>query len=365
MKRLLVITTLLYACNSGNSTAASENPLGVLVECDEVIEEVVGYNADGELVERRKVAYVPVDDPLSARIVRCGYYYGSDDEVEADDPLSGAKCEAMGSVTFTPARDAVVECEVETDYPGEGTQRYGYERVYLRINQPEDTAPSSDSAFGVSVECDQWIEETSEVKTTQGGVYHRVNRRKVAYVPVEDPASLTITRCGEHRIYNGETYWSRTDCVANTQVTFTADSHAIVECEEEETTLETGDVYVYGYQQLYIHEDPDTRDRLTGLGVPVECDELLEWEFSPGTVHATEHRLSVAYLPVADPTSVTITRCGRYEISHIESTYSDACVSSKGVSFTEDFEVYVRCEEEGTGWLTSTRGYKRTYFRED
>jgi len=361
IRGLLGLAMLLGACGSESSTSVSENPLGVLVECDDVVEEVVGYNSEGDVVERRKVARVSVENPLSARVTRCDFYHAFDGEVVR----SGSGCYVEEATTLTPELDVVVECAKDIDSPGREVETYGYERVYLRTSEPEGgAAPPNGSPLGVPVRCNQSFVDAFE-RTAAGVVYDIVERRDVAYVPVEDPSSVVITRCGEHRIVNGETRWSRTDCVASTEVEFTADSRVFIECQAKTTNLDTGTVALYGYEQLYIHESPSPVDQPAGLGVLVECDQLREWEFDPGTVHATQHRSSFAHLPVADPTSVTITRCGEYTIENAESTYSDACVSSKGVGFTEDFEVYVRCHEERTGWLADTTGYQRIYYRAD
>ena len=74
--------------------------------------------------------------------------------------------------------------------------------------------------------------------------------------------------------------------------------------------------------------------------------------------------MSVAYLPVADPTSVTLTRCGGYTIRNGETNHSDVCVSSREVILSEDLEVFVECEYELTTFSRTT-GYQRIYYRVD
>jgi len=369
-KILGLIFLALCACGTESSTEETESPLGVLVECDEVIEEVGGQvcGADGCIgtrVTRHKVAYVPVEDPTSVTITRCGQYYGSQGGPLEPGTRNDFDCFVAGGlsgsgVTFTPDFRVYVECEREEtiDPPSSlyGSSVYGTERVYLRVS-PNRVAPANENPLGVPVECNDVVEESMP----DGDLV----RRNVAHVPVEDPTSVTITRCGEYYATDGRTTWSTTDCEANKSATFTADSHVVVECGDE--WMSGSGAHTHSYEQIYLRENTDAASRPSEspFGALVECDEVLEWEYAPGTAHATRHRLSVAYVPVADPTSVTITRCGEYKIAGNESTHSDACVSGKGASFTEDFEVFVLCEEERTGWLSDTHGYQSIYLRVD
>ena len=386
--RLVCLLTVFALSGCGESSGdvggqpASENPLGMLVECDQVIEEVIGYqppDPEDVIVRRHKVAVLPVADPASVTIVRCdGYYSHSDGPREEWTGVSGANCFVSGSwvvdrgIAFTPNFEVYVECEEEELWPDGSNQTYGNERVYIRTKLAE--APL-ENPLGVAVECNEVIETTSERYFDGYGMLESVERRKVAYVPVDDPTRVTVTRCGEFHAFNGTTNVSRSECVAAMETESSLDSNVIVECGME-TTYPVGWSYVNGGQggvgetghaYVYVRVDPSAPgdEPENPLGTLVECDEVLEWEFSPGTAHATLHRLSVAYVPVADPTSVTITRCGEYKITGDESTHSDACVSGEGASFTEDFEVYVKCEEERTGWLSGIKGYDRIYLRAD
>lgn len=361
-----LIFLALCACGTESSTEETESPLGVLVECDEVIEEVGGEvcgpdGCIGTLVTRHKVAYVPVEDPLSVTLTHCGMYEGSQGGPLEPPPRNYFDCVVGGGlsrsgVIFTPDFRVYVECEREETIGGTPSSVLGNERVYLR-ESPNRVASANENLLGVPVECNEVVEESMP----DGDVV----RRHVAYVPVEDPTSVTITRCGEYYVTDGRTTWSTTDCEANKSATFTADSHVVVECGDER--MSGSGAHTHSYEQIYLRENADAASRPSEspFGALVECDEVLEWEFSPGTAHATLHRLSVAYVPVADPTSVTITRCGEYKIAGNESTHSDACVSGEGAIFTEDFEVYVKCEQERTGWLSDIKGYDRIYLRAD
>ena len=155
---LLVLLALFAACGTESSTSGTENPLGMLIECDEVIDEVIGYvppNPEDEVVRRYRAAYVPVADPLSVTVTRCGIYIGQNGEWEEPSyGVGGVDCIVSDEVTFTPDFGAYVECQEEDIFPdGTGTG-YGARRVYLREN-PTRTVPSSDTPLGVPVDCDE------------------------------------------------------------------------------------------------------------------------------------------------------------------------------------------------------------------
>ena len=381
-----LIFLALCACGTESSTAGTENTLGVLVECDELIEEFIPSSPGPFNVRRHKVASVPVADPASVTISRCGDYSsenGGSREEWGRWSRSGTECYVAGSwvgsfgrrvVTFTPNFEVYVECEEEETYPSGNTQAYGSERVYIRT-KAEGTAPRAESPLGAAVECNEVVEETEE-QWQQGGILESVKRRKVAYVPVVDPTSVTVTRCGAYSAYDvgdGEVY-SKPDanCVASTEVVFTSDSRAVVECEDEQTYPAgwigyfggRGGFRRSGYEHVYIRVPEDgTRVAESPLGVPVECEEVLEWD-EP----FERWKWEVAYVPVADPTSVTVTRCGKYDIFDGELTQSDDCVASTTNSFTSDFEVFIDCELERTrhsDGAVRTPGYESIYYRVD
>lgn len=371
---VLILSAYVGACSSENPTVErSQNPLGELVECDDVIEEVVGVNYYGDVWRRRRVAYVPVEDPLTVRITRCDLYYYHDGEsiIGGESPL-GTDCYTNGGdfvatserpVTFTSDFEVEVECEVEESTPsqdGVDVQRYGGERTYVRTSPLQRRAGTED-VLGAPVECDERIVEDPGDSTSPKKV------RQVAYVPVADPGSVTITRCGWHRDSEGvKTVWNP-NCVAETEVEFTPDSRVLVECGTEHTYpvgLDLfdgqGGVDVIGYEEVYIREDPgpSAPPEESPFGAPIECDEVVEWE-NPG---GTRVRYSAAYLPVEDPMSVVITRCGAYGTGPGESTYRERCVSSKVLQLTPNLEVFVDCESQHGDRIT---GYSRIYYQED
>ena len=130
-------------------------------------------------------------------------------------------------MTFTPDFDVYVECEEEEIFSDGSTHTIGAERVYLRVS-PNRVASANENPLGVPVECNDVVEESMP----DGDLA----RRTVAYVPVEDPTSVTITRCGEYYATDGRTTWSTTDCEADKSATSTADSHVVVECKDEWTS---------------------------------------------------------------------------------------------------------------------------------
>lgn len=338
----------------GQGGAVIENPLGTLVECDQLIEDVISGDPTTEdaWVRRHRVTLFPVADPTSVTITRCDGYEATNGTLHPPSPYTGSKPEAnchtggswvyhgrqgLSGLTFTPNFEVYVECEEEDTRSGE-TSTIGARRVYVKTHPPDPTPPQA-SPLGVAVQCDEVTEE-SNVSWSD-----RVTRQRVATVPVDDPTAVAITRCGYYSTNQGTTYLSSADCDTSVATEITSDSEVIIECEEEATYpigvegTEFG-VATYGYEHVYLrlNADEESRPPANPLGVPVECDDVLEWELWPGTTGATRYRAAMTYLPVADPTSVTLTRCGE----------SNECVSRKSVSFTEDFEVYVECELEVT-----------------
>jgi hypothetical protein len=378
---------LLIGCGTGSSPEiVAENVLGTLVECDHVIEEVVGYsgpNPEDEIVRRHKVAVIPVADPNGVSIIRCGGYRAQDGGSREDtSSSSGADCHVSGSwvidgvTTFTPSFEVYVECEEEEIWPDGRTEIWGNDRVYLRTD-PSRSALWPQNPLGVAVECDQVIEEVEERYFGEGDARERlekVTRRNVAYVPVSDPTSVTVTRCGQYSTFdNGDEVFrdsSEPNCVANLSAIVTEDSHVVVDCGEERTypvgwsTINggRGAAVVIGWEHVYVRQGPEiaATSAENPFGELVQCDEVLEGETSAGSAY----RNQVAFLPVADPTRVTLTYCGVYEAG---SSDPDQCSARKGVAFTPDLEVYVRCESELTTQQGTviTSGYERVYFREE
>lgn len=352
----------------GQGGSATANPLGMLVECDQVIEEMLG----SETIVRRQVALLPVTDPTSVTITRCDTYEKINGELLV--PLhTGSKpdrdCYTSGSwafhhrtgfngLTFTPNSEVYVECEEENTFEDERTSTYGSGRVYVRTDL-EDRPPRVEKPLGVAVECDETIERTVRIRHADDEWVESVERRKVAYVPVEDPTAVAITSCGYYSAFDGALGRSSADCVTSLRAELTPEFEVIVECETETTYsigwsgLPQGGVGVTGYEHVYLRIDStEAIDALENpLGMLVECDETYEWQYSEDS----QYRESVAYLPVADPTSGTLTRCDE----------ADNCVVNKSVSFTDDFDVYVRCLYERTGRLPTTIGYDSIYYRVD
>jgi hypothetical protein len=267
----------------------------------------------------------------------------------------------FGGLTFTPNFEVYVECEEETTRAGE-TSSIGAGRVYVRAHAA-DSAARAESPLGLAVECDEVVERTLRRRNSDDEWIEAVERRKVAYVPVEDPTGVAITSCGYHSNFDGANLASSADCDTSLQAQLTPDFEVIVECETETTypvgwsSLPQGGVLVTGYEHVYLHVGSTESDDVpeNPLGLLVECDETYEWEFSSGTDSARQYRESVAYLPVADPTSVRLTRCDE----------SDGCVVSERVSFTDDFDVYVRCELEITGSSPFSSSHDAIYYRVD
>ena len=239
--------------NPEGATSSAENPFGVPVECNEVLEEP-GDVERRTPSRRRKVAYVPVADPTSVTITRCGEYFVFDGVTA----LSGTDCVASREVAFTPDSHVVVECEEEATYPvgsGEflqgGVAVRGHEQVYIRVD-PEDASRPAENPLGIPVVCDEVLEKPKDPEVY---TYHSLYRWKVAYLPVADPTSVTITRCGEYEIdYYGVSTQSD-DCVASREVAFTPDFDLYVECEMERTRSADNRVRTTGYKRIYYRVD--------------------------------------------------------------------------------------------------------------
>ena len=352
------------------TTPSPENPLGTLIECDEVEEEIVSYRDGIPVTKRRDVAYVQVENPLSVAITLCDSYWGYDGEItEVDWSILGTTCTVVHEVTYTPDLKVRVECGNVETHPNYPSFESGHRRVYLRTDI-RGGVPSGDHPLGDRVDCDEVLETF-----TSRGAHRLPVHRKIAKVPVQQPASVTISRCGSY-FESSRVGWEETnpECVSTKGVELTPASEVIVECKKK-TTLPVGYLgveegekayWVEGYDDVYVNISP-SRERGSSatkpLGRHVECNEVVTWEFSPGTVHETLLRVSAAYVPVADPTAVTMTLCDRYSIWRSGSTSSDLCIINQYVRITEDFEVFVQCEKERSGWLNDTRGFANSYVR--
>ena len=275
---LLAAVFALCACGTDSPTMATENPLGILVECDQVLEEVVGYRPPNPIVKRSKVALVPVDDPMAAAIIRCDDYSKRDGEREepSGDPLYDCRLwsssywneRPLEGVTFTPNSEIYVACEETTTWPDGSSQTYGNDQVYVLPDWRVES-PRAESPLGVTVQCDQTIEEVEERYVGEGDeaeLLQMVRRRKVAYIPTTDWTSVRVAKCGYQASYEnaeGVTYNHPGDpnCHA-LGVAFTGESHVVVECGKEEIYPVgwpglSGFFTRSGYEHVYVRQSPE------------------------------------------------------------------------------------------------------------
>lgn len=340
----------------GGGAVSGEKLLGELIECDEVAKEL---GPDGELLDFYDVAYVSVDDPVSAQVTRCGANYGYDGELE---PWGAYDCAVMQEVTIMSDLRVRVPCAWHEEEPDGSVETWRWDRVYLRTS-PKPSTFSPDAPFGQEVECESVIEEERLV-TRSGETYTEIERREVAHVRAIDPASVIITRCGEYWTSNDELSRRKDGCEATTSVTVAADLSVYIECSSTTSRRHGSGSRGHGFERIYVRDDA-AEPPASPFGTLVDCDEEVDSIYDAGTTTESRQVDYRAYLTTRDPVSATITRCGQYWSEPHYTTYSADCVSTKAKFFTSDFEVSLRCGSERTGWRPRSEGYQRTWLRID